>query len=45
MRNFNHSLSGRDGDIIIFAELFGMIESRERAPPPIAKEVFPIDGA
>ena len=45
VRNFDHSLSGRDGNLVIFTEPSGIIELREGAFTPIAKKVFPIDGA
>jgi hypothetical protein len=45
MKNFNHSFSGRDGNLIIFAETSGMIEPREGAlHRPSPREFFPLMG-
>ena len=45
MRNFNHSLSGGDGHLIIFAEASGMIEPGDGAfHPPSPREYFQLMG-
>ena len=45
MRNYDHSLSRWDGNLIIFAETSGMIEPREGAfNNPAPRELFPLMG-
>ena len=45
MRNYEHSLSSGNGDLIIFAEASGMIEPREGAfHHPSPREFFPLMG-
>ena len=43
MGDFNHSLSRRDGNLIIFAETSGMVEPGEGAfDHPSPREPFPL---